>query len=205
MSAKEVIGRQVAHLARLVDDLLEITRISRGKIQLRRTRLDLAELARRTGEDHRVLFVRVPRMAPSDSDASASVHHHAGPMGRLRVLVVEDNVDAAESLAEVVKMLGHDVTVAYDGPTAIEKATSAAPDLVFCDIGLPGMTGYDVARALGANPRFSTIRLVAVTGYAQPEDVQRAVEAGFVEHIAKPPDPTTLQRVLSGRTLMPSA
>ena len=106
-------------------------------------------------------------------------------------------MDAAESLAEVVKMYGHEVQVAYDGPSAIALATAVVPDLVLCDIGLPGMDGYDVAHALRTDPNLRTVRLVAVTGYAQPEDVQHAIEAGFTGHIAKPPALEALEQYLA--------
>jgi CheY-like chemotaxis protein len=109
------------------------------------------------------------------------------------VLVVDDNADAAESLAELIRLLGHAVSVAYDGPGALEKARERRPDIVLCDIGLPGMTGYDVARAFRA-AHDGTVKLVAVSGYAQPEDVRKSIEAGFDGHVAKPPDPAHIGR-----------
>jgi CheY-like chemotaxis protein len=109
--------------------------------------------------------------------------------------VVDDNVDAAESLAEIATMMGHVVEVAFDGPSAIAKARANPPDVVLCDIGLPGMSGYDVARALRASGH--GMQLVAVSGYAQPEDVKRAVEAGFDGHVAKPVDPADIERLLA--------
>ncbi len=119
----------------------------------------------------------------------------AAPAAR-RVLVVDDNRDAAESLADLVSMLGHATEVAYDGPSALEKARAHPPDVVLCDIGLPGMDGYEVARALRAQ-HGPAIQLVAVSGYAQPEDVRRAGEAGFDAHLAKPPDPLEIERILT--------
>jgi CheY-like chemotaxis protein len=108
--------------------------------------------------------------------------------------VVDDNRDAADTLADLVVMLGHEADVAYDGPAALAKAGERPPDLVLCDIGLPGMDGFEVARRMRAlSP---TIRLVAVSGYAQPEDLARAAEAGFERHVAKPPDPGQLEDVL---------
>jgi signal transduction histidine kinase/CheY-like chemotaxis protein len=112
-----------------------------------------------------------------------------------RVLVVDDNRDAAESLAELVALFGHIVEVAYDGPSAVELACASRPDVILCDVGLPGMSGYQVAKAVRARVQ-RTIRLVAVTGYAQPEDVSRAREAGFDGHIAKPADPAEIDRLL---------
>lgn len=113
-----------------------------------------------------------------------------------RVLVVDDNRDAAESLADLVSVLGHASEVAFDGPSALERARAMRPEVVLCDIGLPGMDGYDVARALRAEYG-PGLRLVAVSGYAQPEDVRRAAEAGFDAHLAKPPDPLDIERLLA--------
>jgi CheY-like chemotaxis protein len=87
--------------------------------------------------------------------------------------------------------------VAYDGPSALERARAMQPEIVLCDIGLPGMNGYEVARALRAEYG-PGLRLIAVSGYAQPEDVRRAAEAGFDAHLAKPPDIDALMRVVSG-------
>jgi signal transduction histidine kinase/CheY-like chemotaxis protein len=321
--AKEVAGRQLAHLSRIVDDLLDVTRIARGKIELRRARLDLGALVRRTGEDHRSLMrdgdlafsIQVPpepvwvdgdetrlaqaignllgnaakftpaggrvELAAVPDGAAAEirvrdtgagmdpelldrvfdpfvqarqslarsegglglglalvkgfVEQHGGSVraasagpgrgseftirlqrlgagagapraapGRdaeqaraLRVVVVDDNRDAAESLADVVRMLGHEVEVAFDGESAIEAVRARPPDLVLCDIGLPGLSGYQVAEALRADRRLDGVRLVAVSGYARPEDRQRALDAGFADHLAKPADPDRVLRLLA--------
>jgi CheY-like chemotaxis protein len=114
--------------------------------------------------------------------------------GRL-VLVVDDNADAAESLAEIMRMLGYPVEIACDGPSAIEKGRTTPLDIVLCDIGLPGMNGYEVAKALRAEGKHGML-LIAVSGYAQPEDVRKAVEAGFDAHVAKPCDPQEIVRLL---------
>ncbi|HET9597017.1 MAG TPA: ATP-binding protein [Anaeromyxobacteraceae bacterium] len=320
--AREIATRQVVHLARLVDDLLDVTRIARGKIQLRYAEVDLVALAQRAAEDQRGLMedrglelsVHVPAgpvvvsgdetrlaqvlgnllgnaakftppggrisVAVAAEDGRAVVHvrdtgmgiephmldsifepftqaqqslartegglglglalvkglvalHRGeisvasegagrgtdfaitlplarppsadagepgaisdGPAGpRHRVLVVDDNQDAADTLAQLVRMLGHDADVAHDGPGAIAAARAHPPDVVLCDIGLPGMDGYAVARELRATGS-PGLRLVAVSGYAQPEDVARAAEAGFDEHVAKPPDPGRLASIL---------
>jgi PAS domain S-box-containing protein len=318
--ARSVIERQSAQLTRLVDDLLDMTRIARGKVELRRGRIDLAQLVRRAGEDHAFVMrergielgVEVPRepmwadgdpvrlaqivgnllhnsakftpgggrvtLALESVRGAAEIHVRdtgagmepdllvhvfepfvqaertlartsgglglglalvkgltemhggsvraasagpgqgaelvvrlplveesvaarvAGPRaprgGRSRrVLVVDDSKDSADSLAELVEMFGHTVEVAHDGPTAIAKARANPPDVILCDIGLPGMSGYDVARALRVTAS-GPLQLVAVSGYAQPEDLKRAVEAGFDRHIAKPPDPDEIERLL---------
>jgi CheY-like chemotaxis protein len=111
------------------------------------------------------------------------------------IIVVDDNRDAADSLAQLVEMFGHSADVAYDGATAIDKVRANRPDIVLCDLGLPGMSGYEVARALRAQ-RIDVL-LIAVSGYAQFEDIAKAHAAGFDDHIAKPPDPDTLRALLS--------
>jgi CheY-like chemotaxis protein len=93
-------------------------------------------------------------------------------------------------------MLGHTVEVVYDGPSAIERVRANPPSVVLCDLGLPGMSGYEVARRLRASG-VKGIHLVAVSGYAGPEDVSNAVRAGFDEHLAKPCGPEQIERLLS--------
>ena len=114
-----------------------------------------------------------------------------------RVLIIEDNLDAAESLREALELGEHQVEVAHSGPDGIERARAFHPDVVLCDIGLPGMDGYDVARAVRQDPALQSVFLVALSGYALPEDLERAAEAGFQHHLAKPPSVDTLERVLS--------
>lgn len=318
-----VIQRQVDQLSRLVDDLLDLTRISRNKIQLQRERLELNELVRRTVEDHRSIFeeervhihvhpadsavfvhadgsrlaqvignllqnavkftppggrvdvsvtlsgapkrveIRIadtgvglnsevlPRLfqpfvqADETLDRSKGglglglalvkglIELHGGDVGvqseglgkgavfvvslpkddvaveqpvplpkvtprraAARVLIIEDNVDAAETLGEVLRFEGHDVAVAYNGREGIERARELRPDVILCDIGLPGMDGYEVARALRANATLARTRLVALSGYALPDDLRRASEAGFDRHLAKPPSLEKLAMVL---------
>jgi CheY-like chemotaxis protein len=115
----------------------------------------------------------------------------------LRVLVIEDNPDAAESLREVLEFLGHEAHVALTGALGLAAARSLHPDAVVCDIGLPDMEGYVVARALRADPAFASCTLIAATGYAQPEDLDRARQAGFDHHLAKPPSLPSLQQLLA--------
>ena len=129
------------------------------------------------------VVVRLP-LAPAlpppgpRADTAPSIAH---------VLIVEDNVDAAETLREALKLEGMAVTVAYDGDAGLDAARRNVPDLVICDIGLPGdLDGYGVARAIRADPALRHTPLVALTGYAGPEDQARALEAGFDRHLAKP-------------------
>jgi PAS domain S-box-containing protein len=323
--AKDVANRQITHVTRLVDDLLDVTRIARGKIELRRVSLDLSAVARRTADDYRVmmsdrgldleidvpaervtvdgdetrlaqvlgnllsnaakftppggkvrLLVRregdravvhvrdtgpgiAPEVLPTIFDPftqgkqtlarsegglglglslvkglvalhGGEVSVESGGVGRgsdfvvslptvaagqaepspesrangprvesRRVLVIDDNHDAADTLAELVTMLGHAPVVAYDAIAGLEKASEGLPDIVLCDIGLPGMDGYEFARQLRALTPTQHVRLVALSGYAQPEDVTKAVEAGFDAHVAKPPDPERIASLIGGR------
>jgi PAS domain S-box-containing protein len=318
-----MLERQVQHMVRLVDDLLDVSRISRGKLELRKERIDLAEVVARTAENTRPLMeerrhyleVDVCREAlPVDGDAArleqilTNLLHNAAryteqggrvrltagregseavvrvqdngigirpemlgrifelftqadrvagrvqeglglgltlvrrlvgmhggsvtalsdgpgtgsefvvrlplaaataPEGRapasvpggrrpLRVLVVDDNVDAAESLAQLLRLEGHEVQVAYDGPMALERAPGFGPHVVLLDIGLPGgMDGYEVARQLQALHGMNGMRLIAMSGYGQDEDRRRSVEAGFRAHCVKPLELSELRALLS--------
>jgi len=143
--------------------------------------------------------VRMPALAP---EAAASIpplrseEKHEDPSA-MRVLVVEDNDDAAETLTEILELWGHEVHVAQNGPAAIETAARCSPHVVLLDIGLPGMDGYEVARRIRSHGALSGVRLVALTGYGQDEDRRRAEAAGFDEHLTKPVDPQKLRRLLS--------
>lgn len=113
------------------------------------------------------------------------------------ILIIEDSIDAAESLKEVLELDQHHVELAHTGDDGVARARAHPPELVICDIGLPGMDGYDVARALRRDPRFARTHLVALSGYAQREDRDRAREAGFDTHLAKPPDLDLLAHILA--------
>jgi CheY-like chemotaxis protein len=115
-----------------------------------------------------------------------------------RILIVENNEDAAETLRTLLDLSGHAVEVAGDGPSALAAAAAFRPDVVLCDIGLPGdMDGYAVAAAL-RKANGGTLHLVALTGYGRPGDVERARQVGFERHLTKPADPETIRRVLDG-------
>ncbi|HET6410823.1 MAG TPA: ATP-binding protein [Anaeromyxobacter sp.] len=321
--ARQTVNRQLMHLTRLVDDLLDVTRISQGKIRLQRARVDLCELVRRTVEDHRSLFAAsevdlvyasgdrpafvdadptrmaqvvgnllanaarfsepggAVRIAVSREEGPAAVltvkdqgvgfspelgeslflpfiqadhtlHRSRGGLGlglslvkglvelhggtvaarsaglgqgaefqvrlpmaaeeplvgtlpppspvrvpRRRVLVVEDNLDAAETLRELLLTWEHEVEVAHDGIEAVARAHDFRPEVVLCDLGLPRLDGYEVARALRADPSLVGTYLVAVTGYASADDQRRAVEAGFNRHLAKPVPVDVIEEVLA--------
>ena len=114
-----------------------------------------------------------------------------------RILVVDDNIDTAESEAELVKLWGHEVAIAQSGPAAIELAGKFQPDIALIDIGLPEMNGYEVARRLRQMPDVRKTLLVAITGYGREEDQKAAREAGFDLHLTKPVDPVRLEKLLA--------
>jgi len=115
-----------------------------------------------------------------------------------RVLVVDDDDDSAESLARLVQVLGHVGLTADDGPSAIESVRGFRPRIVLLDIGLPGMSGYEVARQIRELPEGQDVILVAVTGWDDAEARQRALEAGFQHHVVKPVDVQKLRKILRG-------
>ncbi|MES1211853.1 MAG: ATP-binding protein, partial [Acidobacteriota bacterium] len=327
--ARDTMERQVGHLTRLVDDLLDVSRISQGKILLRKERLDFAAIVRTTVEDHRgsltaaglTLEVELPagplwvsadptrlaqmignllhnagkftdrgghvgvRVLAEDGKAVAAVRdtgigiepevltrlfepfsqappgldRSRGGLGlglalvrrltelhdgvvegssegigrgsevRLRLplaspwndgqrpaaaavpveeperrprrcLVIEDNLDAAESMALLLQLSGHEVETAFDGAGGLEKARRFRPEIVLCDIGLPnGLDGYGVARALRGDPEMDGAFLIALTGYGQEEDQRLARQAGFDVHLTKPADLEVLQRFIAMR------
>ncbi len=319
--ARAVIARQVGHLTRLVDDLLDVNRISSGKIELRRARADLRELVRLACDDQRsvleavgiALEVSLPaepiwvdvdstRIAQvvgnllqnaakfSDRGARAIVTVSAGRQAEVRVrdtgmgmdpkqvermfepfaqaddtlartrgglglgltlvkglvelhggsvagrsegpgrgaefvirlplaappgasqqvdgaprparartvLLIEDNRDAGETLKELLEVSGHRAFLAHDGQSGMAMAREHRPDVVICDIGLPDISGYDVARTLRADPALHRTRLIALTGYAQPSDRDRARDAGFDAHLAKPPSLEAIDAAVAG-------
>jgi signal transduction histidine kinase/CheY-like chemotaxis protein len=330
---REVIARQVAHQARLLDDLLDVSRISRGKIQLQRQPLELVRLVSDVAEDHRRVLetagltlrvelpeapvwvdgdptrlsqvvgnllgnaakftepggqVRVRLVAEPEAQTAVLsvrdtgigieptmvlhvfelftqadqgldrsrgglglglalvkglVEQHGGSVwaqsegsgqgsefnillptiatppaavtapsptpvatGPIRVLVVEDNRDAAETMRDLLQMAGCTVALAYSGPQALVTAPAFRPEVVLCDLGLPGMSGYEVGVKLRQHPASARAHLIAVSGYGQVEDRERSRAAGFDLHLVKPVDPSELLRLLelTGHPPMPS-
>lgn len=321
----EIIGRQTDHMARLVDDLLDVMRITRGKITLHRERVELSELVRRTAEDYRAQYaeagvalevevkdapvyvdgdparlvqvvgnllhnslkftppggkawvsvsvhdrdavvqvrddgvgmaphavaklfepfvqgpqtldrgsgglglglalvkgvvrmhggdvigcsdgkdrgsefvVTLPTVAPPEEMAGALAPEAARAASSRRVLVIEDNEDAADTLHDLLELKGHEVMIARTGPEGVELARRHPFDVVLCDIGLPDLDGYGVARALRSSedPRVRSLDLVALSGYALPDDVARSLAAGFDRHLAKPPSLEQLDTILA--------
>lgn len=143
-------------------------------------------------------FTVILPLAPSDI-ALAQVEPALAPRpatAGLQVVVVDDNVDGAESMAELLQILGHHAVVAHTGPAGLEVVRSARPDLVLLDIGLPGMDGYEVARRLRSDPATRGVVLAAVSGYGQDNDRVRSRDAGFDHHFTKPLELNALQSLL---------
>src|SRR5262249_42482279 len=134
-----------------------------------------------------------PRQREADTRHSAPVTRHS----RQRVLVVDDNVDAAATLAELPELWGYEVRVAHEGPAAVEEAVRFQPDVALLDIGLPGMNGYELARQLRRKPESADTVLIALTGYGQEEDRRQAQAAGFTHHLVKPVDLDRLEALLA--------
>ena len=119
----------------------------------------------------------------------------SSPKGR--ILIVDDNLDSAQSLAEVLKMTGNDTFVAHDGEEAVEAAERQRPDVILLDIGLPRLNGFDACRRIRANPWAENILIIALTGWGQEEDRRKSAEAGFDGHLVKPVDMAELMKLLA--------
>jgi len=115
-----------------------------------------------------------------------------------RILVVDDNPDAAQALALLIGCEGHEVQTAYDGRSALELAETFKPELMLLDIGLPKLNGYEVARCVRERPWATRLTLVAISGWGEPEDKQRASGAGFAAYLVKPVDPAEVHAVING-------
>ena len=141
--------------------------------------------------------VRLPVAATMHGAATVPVTQRPKPAVRKHhVLIVDDNRDAASSLAMLLELDGHRTVVAHDGPTAVEAAEQHRPDVVLLDIGLPGLNGYEVAKRIRRQPWGAAVTLIALTGWGQAEDRRRSQEAGFDAHLVKPVDPPALISLL---------
>ena len=140
---------------------------------------------------------RPPVTAPPDESAEA--------LRRRRVLVVDDNRDAADSLCLVLTLLGADVRVAYGGKEALEAMASWHPSVVLLDIGMAGMDGYEVARRVRQQPDLGDVHLVALTGWGQERDRRESIEAGIDRHVTKPIDVDALKALLGSLLRTPRA
>ena len=146
--------------------------------------------------------IRLPRLAAEVADSAepetVPVPVTAPPAGPgRRILVVDDHQDSTDSLALFLRLRGHEVRTAHDGPSALDEIEHYRPDVVFLDLGLPGMSGYDVARRVRMMDDLGPLRLVALTGYGTDGDRRKTREAGFDVHLAKPVDPRALDELLA--------
>jgi CheY-like chemotaxis protein/anti-sigma regulatory factor (Ser/Thr protein kinase) len=144
-----------------------------------------------------VFTVRLPRIAaPKPPPGRTAVS--GGPRARRRILVIEDNADAREMLRMLLTLAGHEVHEAADGPAGLVVARTVGPDVALIDVGLPALDGYEVARRLRAAEEGKAMRLIAITGYGQADDRQRARQAGFDAHLTKPVSPERLAAAMDG-------
>jgi CheY-like chemotaxis protein len=147
--------------------------------------------------------------APSSGDDSNAANppiESSGPQTRIagqRILVVDDNVDAAESLGALLRCLGAEVFTVHDGPAALEAMRTKKPSAAVLDIGMPGMDGYEVARRARAGPQGDDITLIALTGWGNDEDRRRSREAGIDHHLVKPVDLHELEGLLASAHHVP--
>ena len=168
--------------------------LARRLVEMHQGRIDIRSQGAGEGTE---VEIRLPMIAAEAATAPAAEPPPLAPRRPLRVLIVEDNVDAAEMLELTVSHLGHLTRVAHDGASALTAATEFGPDVIFLDIGLPVMNGYSVARALRALPQFGHVHIAALTGWGQDEDRRKAREAGCDSHFTKPLSPAALDELLS--------
>jgi CheY-like chemotaxis protein len=136
----------------------------------------------------------IPVAAAPAGDASAAV----GPPVSRRVMVADDNQDAADTLAMILELAGHEVRVAHDGRTAFAVAADFRPEFALLDLGMPTLSGYELATALRAETWGRDMQLIALTGWGQDADRQSAAAAGFDRHLTKPVDPSVIEELLKG-------
>jgi CheY-like chemotaxis protein len=166
----------------------------RGITQLHHGSLDLRPASSGQGSE---VVVRLPLSRGQPAAAQKPAPYRSAPPGAaLRVLVADDNRDAADSLQRILALYGHEVRVAYDGRAAVQLGEEFHPRVAILDIGMPGTNGYDVARAL-RHRNGAQLTLVALTGWGQEADRRRASEAGFDHHLTKPVDPKALNELLA--------
>jgi signal transduction histidine kinase/CheY-like chemotaxis protein len=141
--------------------------------------------------------IRLPLAGHSEFDSS-TIDEAISPQRALKILVVEDNVDAAQTLGELLQVMGHTAAVVHDAPAALEAVKTFTPEIAFLDIDLPGIDGYELAKKLHATALAT--QLVALTGYGQPADVERASATGFALHLVKPLTPELLRAAIAKLT-----
>ena len=170
--------------------------LSRALVELHGGRIEAASDGPGRGSQFTVHLPVVHAARHAAPDPASDPAKRAAP-DRRRVLIVDDNVDAAETLQMVVSTMGHEAETVHDGHAALEAARARPPDIVLLDISMPGMDGFTVARRLRDEPRLGKVRVVALTGFGQQDDRRRTREAGFDDHLVKPVSPEDLRRLLA--------
>jgi CheY-like chemotaxis protein len=168
-------------------------------VELHGGRVEVGSEGRGQGAEFVVRLPLADERAASRADAageSTDPHATEPDEGALRVLIVDDNIDAARTLGLMVDLLGMEQRIANDGPSALAMAPAFMPHVALLDIGMPGMDGYELAHRFRNDPRHAEMVLVAVTGWAGAQDRQQARNAGFVDHFRKPADITRLSALL---------
>jgi signal transduction histidine kinase/ActR/RegA family two-component response regulator len=174
--------------------------LARQLVELHGGRIEVASEGTDRGSE---FVVYLPSAPPQEAAEPTPPPKETSDTGARRVLVVDDNRDAADSLAMILEMSGTEVAVAYDGAQALVLLDAEEPDVVLMDIGMPGMDGYEVARRIRSAPGGDRFHLVALTGWGQADDKERALQTGFNEHLTKPVDPTALAVLLATRGRKP--
>ena len=145
-----------------------------------------------------VFTVRLPAFVDASQPQALDVNNGAEAFKSLhRILIVDDNVDAADSLSELLAMMGSDTRTAYDGQQGVDAAVEYAPDVILLDIGLPSLNGFEACRLIREQPRGKSVVIIALTGWGQDEDRRRSREAGFDHHLVKPVDPQALMKMVA--------
>jgi CheY-like chemotaxis protein len=191
----EMFSQVRAHQARAAGGLGIGLSLVRSLVELHGGRIEARSAGSGLGSE---FIVRLPLYTPDVSHpATAQAAAGRDVEAPRRILVVDDNVDAATSLAMLLSMRGHDVVTAHDGLEAIRCAQKFSPDIVMLDLGMPHMDGVETARRLRTLPGGDTLQIIALTGWGQDADRIRTSEAGFDAHLVKPADPEALQAVLA--------
>ncbi|HYJ39861.1 MAG TPA: PAS domain S-box protein, partial [Steroidobacteraceae bacterium] len=167
--------------------------LSRGVVELHGGTIEARSAGLGKGSE---FFVRIPRRKVSSHTQSTAGGAAVATPGKRRVLIADDNRDAAESLAMLLEIEGHSVTVVHDGQQALAAIEAARPDVALLDIGMPEMDGYEVARQVRGDSRSRSTLLIALTGWGQEQDKARAMGAGFDMHFTKPVEPQRLIELL---------
>jgi len=167
--------------------------LAQGLIELHGGKIEASSEGLGCGSEFTVRLPRrtthVSKITPDRPAAAASASRH-------RILIADDNRDSAETLAALLRMEGHEVTSVHDGPVALSAFSEIKPDVALLDIGMPGLTGYEVARKMRQSGSGAALTLIAITGWGQDIDKERAYAAGFDHHLTKPVDPHRLAELL---------